>query len=287
MTRNYCFTWNNPEIEIFNHKLITYIIWGKETGKNGTYHYQGYVELSRSTRLSTMKSQINDKIHWEIRKGTQQQAIDYCKKDGNWQEKGAPKEQGRRNDLDGVRQMAAEDGMKAVTAIYNYQAIRVAEKYLEYNEEGRDWKPFIYWLWGGTGVGKSRTAKELCNNDVYTKNNGNKWWNGYDNHECVIIDDFRSNWFEYTELLSLLDRYEKRIEVKGGMRQFRARMIVITSKYPPKGKQLRRRIDVVAQCVAGVEGNTECLNSEVACGLTINGEASPPSTSLCSHHKGA
>ncbi len=44
----------------------------------------------------------------------------------------------------------------------------------------------------------------------------------------MIIDDFRASWWPLTETLSLTDRYEKRIEVKNGMRQFKPRLIIFT-----------------------------------------------------------
>ena len=111
----------------------------------------------------------------------------------------------------------------------NLQQIRIAEKYLTYCEEPRNWVPNVYWLYGPSGAGKSKRAREICKEDVYCKNNGTKWWDGYDNHEYVIIDDFRDSWWPITYMLALLDRYEFLVEYKGGYRQFRAKTIVVTS----------------------------------------------------------
>lgn len=259
MSRNWCFTLNNyseEEIQSIPNWKCAYVIYGKEVGENGTPHLQGYCELNKVCRLSAMKK-LNERAHWESRKGTQKQARDYCMEDGDWVEFGVLKKQGERNDLDKIRQQAEDDGMRGVTRNRNAQQIRVAEKYLTYNEEPRDWKPEVYWLWGKTGTGKSRMARELCNvDDCYVKNDGTKWWEGYDGHECVIIDDFRDSWWALTEMLALLDRYEKRVEYKGGSRQFRPRLIVVTCAVAPdecyrgtgeRIDQLLRRIDHIKE----------------------------------------
>nr|WDW25898.1 MAG: replication-associated protein [Cressdnaviricota sp.] len=235
--RNWVFTinnWSEDDIESIEKWNVKYVIYGKEVGESGTPHLQGYVELDKVGRFSAVKK-LHGTAHWEQRLGTQEEAIAYCMKDGDFVERGTRKRAGTRTDLDRVRQMAVESGMRAVSATGNMQQIRVAEKYLTYNEEPRDWETEVIWIYGPTGSGKSRLARELTHvDDVYTKNDGSKWWDGYDNHEDVIIDDFRDSWWSITEMLSLLDRYEKRVEYKGGYRQFRPKKIIITSAVKPE-----------------------------------------------------
>lgn len=260
--RNWCFTinnWKNDDIEAINSwSDASYVVYGKEVGENNTPHLQGYVELTKKCRLSYMKK-LHNTAHWEPRMGTQSEAINYCIKDNDYVEIGTKKKAGERTDLDRVRTMALEDGMRMVTAKGNSQQIRIAEKFLTYNEEPRDWKPEVIWIWGPTGTGKSRLARERCNlSDLYTKNDGTKWWEGYDGHEDVIIDDFRDSWWSITEMLSLLDRYEKRVEYKGGLRQFKPKKIIVTSAMEPSAcyrntgeriDQLMRRIDEIINLV--------------------------------------
>lgn len=256
----WCFTLNNysdEDEQTIAQWNVNYVIYGKEIGDSGTSHLQGYLELEKKCRLGGVKK-LHERMHLEIRKGTQAEAIAYCKKDGNVVEFGVKSGgQGARTDLDRVRQVALEGGMKTVTAYHSMQQIRVAEKFLTYNEEPRDWKPEVIWLWGTTGTGKSRLARELVNiDDCYIKNDGTKWWDGYDNNEYVILDDFRDSWWSLTEMLSLLDRYEKRIEYKGGLRQFKPKVIIVTCAVAPDScylgtgeriEQLMRRIDEVKE----------------------------------------
>lgn len=259
MLRNFCFTLNNYSEDEFQELLelpegFKYLVMGKEVGKEGTPHLQGYVQLKSSMRFGTLKKRF-PRMHVEQAKGTWENNYSYCTKDGDFYEVGERKCQGARTDLEGIRKIAAEEGMRGVTLkAKNLQGVNLAKSFLTYHEEPRDWECDVTWIVGPSGIGKSRTAREICSGDVYTKNCGSKWWDGYDAHEEVIIDDFRDSWWSITEMLSLLDRYEKRVEIKGGWRQFKPHKIVITSIWHPDlcyrstGEciaQLRRRIKTV------------------------------------------
>lgn len=260
--RCWCFTLNNyteqevTEIDSLFPEKANYLIYGKEKGDSNTPHLQGYVELKKQTLFTTVKKYM-PRAHIEMRKGTAEQALDYCKKDNLFTEHGKPGGQGRRTDLDKVRELALDGGMRAVTAVGNFQQIRVAEEFLTYHEEPRNWKPKTYWLWGQSEAGKTKLAHQMCENkDVYVKIGTNKWWNGYDGHTHVIIDDFRKEHIPFVDLLGILDRYEYRIEAKGKMRQFLAKTIVVTSIYSPQQmysyttepiEQLTRRLDQIIE----------------------------------------
>ncbi|QQL09578.1 replication associated protein [Marmot associated feces virus 6] len=261
--RNWVFTFNNPydiEIQMLD-KILTsqadYAIYGEEVGENGTPHLQGYVEWKNAKALSTLK-EYNKKIHWEPRKGTQKQARDYCLKDGKTKEFGEFKEknQGKRSDITEVKE-AIKDGknMREIIEVStSYQSLRTAELLLKYMEKPRTVKPVIYWLYGNSGNGKTRLAKEWFP-DAYISGKNLKWWEGYDGHKSVIIDDFRKDFCTFHELLRIIDRGEYRIEVKGGSRQLLAEYMVFTSPKDPlemwMGRtsediyQLLRRIDMI------------------------------------------
>lgn len=272
VSRNYCWTLNNwtdsDEEELLGLPgCIKYICWGREIGpENGIPHLQGYLELSKPMRITGVKKICGAaaRMHLEVRRGTTQEAITYTQEDGDWREVGKRGRAGERADLDRVRQQALSEGMRGVTLTGNMQQIRVAEKFLTYHEEPRDEAVEVEWIWGPSGAGKSKLAREkTATQDTFVKNEGSKWWDGYDGHEAVILDDFRDSWWSLTETLSLLDRYEKRVEVKGGWRQLRATRIIITSIKPPTAcykiadedaRQLLRRIHTVTELCNEVGG---------------------------------
>lgn len=263
--RCFVFTLNNYSHEDLNRlrgsvgagKAFSYLLFGIEVGESGTPHLQGYAELCKKSRFGTVAGMF--KWHIEHRNGTVQQACDYCRKTGVFEEYGVMRVQGARGDLDAARAAFHEGGMREVVRRGNAQAIRVAEKYAMYCEAVRDFKPTVTWLWGPSGVGKSRLAREMMEKEVgtdYFTTSDKKWFCGYDGHEGLIMDDWRTeDHAQFIRLLALLDRYECRVEYKGGSRQLLARVIIVTSILPPEhcipagepAEQLLRRIDRVQE----------------------------------------
>jgi len=269
-SRNWVWTWNNYTDEVVEYvKTIPckYITWGEEVGDQGTKHLQGYVEFETVKSLNTMRKLFQNR-HVEIRKGNQEQAIEYCHKDGtNIVEVGTRAKQGCRTDLDIVRQMAADEGMSSVARVCNLQQIRVAEKFLTYCEPGRTCEPEVYWICGGSGLGKSTLALQYCEGQrTYTKSNSCKYWDGYDGHENVILDDFRDSWWPMTDTLRIMNGKNCQIECKGSSRQLLAKRIFFTTIKSPyeyyKGTgedqfQLIRRISWIL--TLSVEENKELI----------------------------
>lgn len=96
----------------------------------------------------------------------------------------------------------------------------------------RTWLTIGYWLSGATGTGKSRWAAANFP-DAYYKDPETDWWDGYQAHETVIVDDFRpSKTLSFSKILRLVDRYPLTVQVKGATVQFAAKRILFTSPYP-------------------------------------------------------
>lgn len=235
-------------------------------------HLQGYLKFKNGkSRSALQKWTGGGKHHAEIAKGTPIQNRNYCWK-GNKKKKGtpAPQEdadfwaigtlpvgQGKRTDIMKQKE-ALENGANMrnviVTATSN-QSIQFAGKWLSMFERKRKWKPYVEWICGPTGSNKTRYAYKTFGDNCYECTEDGKWWDGYDGHENVIIDEFRSGFMPFDKLLRLLDRYPFRVAVKYGFRQFLAKRIIITSNRHPRDifdylmnediQQLMRRIDEV------------------------------------------
>lgn len=251
--RNWVFTLNNYSADDIENlmgceKWCSYLVYGREVGENGTPHLQGYVEFDKAETFAKVKKLLGGRVHLEERRGTRQQAVEYCKKDGDWESYGTPKS-GVSTEHDpsvknkALRYMdllkAGKLGEIAEDPDCSFSILKHVKELAALVERPRpvntDLK--INWYWGPTGTGKTRRAYyEACkkSDKVYLKSTNSKWFDGYDSHEYIIFDDLRSSWFEYSYLLKLLDIYPTQVECKGSSRQWMAKEIWVTSPFHPR-----------------------------------------------------
>lgn len=85
--RRWCGTLNNYtsfDLSQLSHTFSEYkYIIGEEVGESGTPHLQIYIEHKDAIRLLTLK-RIDPRIHWEACRGTREDNIKYCSKDGKF-----------------------------------------------------------------------------------------------------------------------------------------------------------------------------------------------------------
>lgn len=271
--RSICFTLNNPtddEVSQLKVKLseLKYAVFQLERGESGTLHVQGYAVSATPKRLGGWKTITGARAHIERAAGTAAQNREYCTKEEGrepgiepW-EHGRMPVQGQRNDIEAAVEEIKEGA--TIGAIIE----RHPEVFVKYSrglnqvrlqyQARRRWKTEVFWFYGATGTGKSLEASERFP-EAYYKMPTNKWWDGYDGDDVVIIDDYRRDLCSFGDLLRLFDRYPLLVESKGGTINFLARTIVVTTPKSPREtwegrseediKQLLRRVEHVKHFV--------------------------------------
>lgn len=262
--RGWIFTINNPteqDVPTLAWKDAKYVVFQKESGAEGTQHYQGYVLFGSQQRLSAVKK-LNGRAHWEPRRGTHEQAKAYCMKEDTRVEPpielGEEPRPGARSDIERLVELSKDlnnsvkdiiEECPAEFAKYHKAVMAIRAAYVPI----REWKTEVHWFWGPTGTGKSKKAFEMTTNPYVHNMSSGKWFCGYNGQEDVIFDDMRKDTFKYHELLRLFDRYQMQVEVKGGSTNWCPKRIIVTTCLPPDKMydtredigQLMRRIEII------------------------------------------
>lgn len=229
------FTLNNPTIEP-NQDECTYLVYGREVGENGTPHLQGFSIFKKTKRLSGCKKWLPG-AHFELAKGTNDEASDYCKKDGDFTEIGdlpADTSEAKKRQWEQVVQWAREGTIETndpeVYVKYNRFCERERAKHRKLE---RLESTCGYWIYGPSGTGKTTAVMDLLGQETIYDKGVNKWWDGYDDEENVLIDDVtaENGKFIASNLLRWADKFPVRVETKGGGLKVRPKRIIVTSNY--------------------------------------------------------
>lgn len=239
-TKYWCYTLNNPTEDDKSppQALWTYHVVGHETGSSGTSHFQGYIEMNKLYRLTGM-AKLFPRAHLEPRKGTAQQAADYCKKDGDFQEYGTISLPKNTNQIKAQKRNWDEAFQAAKTgdfeSIPKDMLTRYYHSYKRIKQDYQQAPPPLadvcgIWFVGPPRTGKSHTARERY--PGYYDKPCNKWFDGYQGEETIIIDDFDTNHLVLGHHLKRwADKYAFPAEHKGTTVQIRPKRIVVTSNY--------------------------------------------------------
>lgn len=257
------FTINNP-IESDTPvpcELVPDCIWQKEKGADGTVHFQGYLEASKKTRVTTLKNRVPWLVrsHLEKRRGTPEQARRYCTKEetrieGPWCfgrmeiDKPLSNTRGKRNDLAEVAKHVLSGKKiddKEIMEEHTNSLIRYHKglKTLEMLVAKKNvpvWRDVnVTVFWGPTGTGKTRyaveSARKLGSYYILSKSNNKQlWWDGYVDQQVLIMDEFRGSWCPFEVLLRILDGHQYQPEQKGGHVVVAYTTVIITSNIDPR-----------------------------------------------------
>lgn len=239
-TRKFAVTcWDEPE---FNSKQMKYLVVGLEScPTTGRKHYQCFVYFFNAKTMLQCKKFFGNDSHIEDCKGTINDNVAYCTKDDNYKEYGELPLQGKRTDLNEIKDNI-KDGMKVDTI-----AIEQPEIYHQYGRTLNKIEDIVMrnkyrtemtqglWYYGPTGVGKSHKAFEgYTPSTHYVLPDDNGWWDGYTQQDTVIINDFRGR-ISYDFMLQLVDKWPVSVKRRGREPiPFISKTVIITSPLRPE-----------------------------------------------------
>jgi len=250
MSRDWCWTSFDTEKELVMDKdNVRYICFGVEKcPTTGRMHHQGFAIFSRTCRMPKAKLWIGggDKIHIEPKRGTREQARDYCKKEGGrfW-------EWGMFEPM--TKELLFKQPIEYIKENHPEFFCRYHRGLEKLQSKGPSWRDVkVTVLWGQTGTGKTKEAVNCKSwfklDPPYT------WFDGYSGESRLIIDDFRTGLIPRGMMLNLLDGYRLRLETKGGHTWALWDEVYITTNFDPAywDDAMLRRCDTVTPLV----GNT-------------------------------
>jgi len=240
---NFTFTLNNytdDHIDMLTQHDCRAMGYGKEVSKTGTPHLQGWLCYPNQRSLNTVRKRLAG-AHVEVMKRRLQYNREYCMKDGDYTERGdipkSCKDKGKmEKDRWSRNLMLAKSGhvdeMDADMQLRFHATIKKLAAQHAPKPVAND-KLDNSWYYGPSGTGKSMRARE-DNPGAYIKLN-NKWWDGYEGEDVVIIDDFDKYDIGLSgHLKRWSDHYPFPAEYKGGVKLIRPKRIIVTSNYAPE-----------------------------------------------------
>lgn len=227
--RHWCFTLNNPDEQLTEDTFgvhFRYACWQEESAPDtGTPHYQGYVEFKAPLRLSAVRKLLGG-AHWEPRRGTREQAREYCRKPGQlagpWELGEFNLEPGKRTDLDAALSTLGKRGRVADVAreqpgvfVKYFRGLERLASECALRRRRLDLK--VYIIYGKAGTGKSRYIWDMWGDDLYSLfSQKPMWFDGYRGEKVLLIEEFEFDGLSREQLLKIMDIYPLQVPVKGG-----------------------------------------------------------------------
>lgn len=250
-SRHFCFTsfdlQSIDQLRQIEDERVRYLIFQHERASTGRDHLQGYVEFRHPIRIAQAQRILGlERGHFEPRRGTRDQAINYCRKEesrvaGPWEVGSSNLQPGKRNDLLEIKSRLDQGATsKEISDEFFGSWVRHHRAFDLYRElhssapTRRDVRTFV--LWGPSGTGKTFRAVGYRPNDYWILNrpattNQPLYFDGYRGESNLIIDEFYG-WIRYDFLLRLLDVYRLELQCRGRYTAAKWNTVFITSNVP-------------------------------------------------------
>lgn len=275
--KSWIYTLNNPT-DIDKNQFKAFICnrhrCALEYGENNTPHLQGVITFCSSKRLSALKK-LNGRAHWEASVSVID-ALNYCTK-GEIIIDEDNRVQGKRTELeDAIQTLKDTTSLREVALQHPLVWIKfkrgILDFWKEWTDENMDeWTPTeVIVIWGPTGTGKSRMAREIDKKlyNVPEPINGSLWLDNYRNESTILLDDFYG-WIKYHTLLQLTDGYNFQLPIKGSFISRHWKRVIITSNNAPEDWYNRDEISALLRRITkiihleSVEISEEIINEPV------------------------
>ena len=237
--RKYLLTLNHPVEHGFSHENIRTIIgqfsgciyWClcDEVGEQGTPHTHVYLVFRNAVLFSTIQRRFYG-AHIDPAKGSSEENRNYVRKEGKWaddakhdtnlietfEESGPLPDERRQQQKDSevILGMICEGASNAdileefptaLSKLHHIDAARQVMLEKKYREQFR--KLNVSYIWGETGVGKTRGVMEKYGyTQVYRVTNYTHPFDGYKGEPVILFDEFRSS-LPISDMLKYLDGY--------------------------------------------------------------------------------
>lgn len=188
-----------------------------------TVHLQGYIALKKASRITELK--ILGNPHWEACKGTEEQNIKYCSKEGDYVKWGFP------------------TPIKIIENLHDWQR-KIESLFLSEPDDRK-----IYWYWDSNGnIGKSAFIKYMIIKHKVLFCSGGKHSDimnlvfNQDMDECrgVFFDIPRANkgHISYASLESIKNGMVCNTKYETGVKVFNSPHVFIFANFPPENQEL-------------------------------------------------
>lgn len=262
---DFCFTLNNPtarkitEIKKWAEKMCKFFVMQGERGEQKTPHLQGFFQLKKRVRFSTIKNQwaaMDCKPHLAKRRGTVQEAVEYCEKEDTYDssvcerwrcgEMEKKDQKGKRSDLiDIFARIKAGDKKQAIAESHPGSYLRyrrnIVDTINDLKEDKKRDRHRLIVLFGSSGSGKSYTARKIAEKEIADfggtfasiKRDLSDYMQ-FGSPDVVVVEEFKGS-IELADYKSLFDG--EATQPKLGQRFsnscYSARLTIITSNYHP------------------------------------------------------
>lgn len=197
---------------------IVYTAFQLEQGEQGTQHHQLYISFENAKSFNTIKKYFPT-AHIENSKGSPKQCSDYCTKDdtrtGNSIVWGELPRQGKRTDMQSIYDMLKENcSIMEIRELFPSQYMQYSNKIKSVEQELIEEKYrtvrrilHVSYLWGDTGVGKTRHVMDKYGyENVYRVSNYKNPFDTYKSEPVIIFEEFRAS-IPIEQMLIFLEGY--------------------------------------------------------------------------------